>query len=221
MSGELAQLTSANEKMQELCSVKVIMMMMMMMLVLLIVITKIEDVRMTNDLWNFQATDNDALLPGENKLWGRGVVCALFLITGKSVIIINIINNIITITVILRLHTRTTRPTIQTVVFLGWASSTSSMSSGKSRQVWTHFLADHLNFLNVKCDVGFCLFMFQNSCSYCSNLLALQGLNFMFLLDSSGFFLILSGSLISIWFFFMLLSVLNGSLSFYGPLCPF
>ena len=49
MSRELAQLTSANEKMQELCSVKVIMM-MMMMLVLLIVITKIEDVRMTNDL---------------------------------------------------------------------------------------------------------------------------------------------------------------------------
>jgi len=42
MSRELAQLTSANEKMQELCSVK--------------------------------ATDNDALLPGENKLWGRGVV---------------------------------------------------------------------------------------------------------------------------------------------------
>merc|ERR1719237_677107 len=42
MSRELAQLSSANEKMQELCSVK--------------------------------ATDNDALLPGENKLWGRGVV---------------------------------------------------------------------------------------------------------------------------------------------------
>ena len=46
----------------------------MSLMVLLIVITQI--VSLTNNVWNFQATDNDALLPGENKLWGRGVVRA-------------------------------------------------------------------------------------------------------------------------------------------------
>ena len=41
MSKELAQLTSANENMQELCSVKVMMMMMMMMMMLMMMNMKV------------------------------------------------------------------------------------------------------------------------------------------------------------------------------------
>jgi len=52
MSRELGQLKSANEEIQELCSVK--------------------------------ATDNDSLKPGENKLWGRGVVAYTYNTTNSA-----------------------------------------------------------------------------------------------------------------------------------------
>merc|ERR1712203_1207266 len=52
MSRELGQLKSANEEIQQLCSVK--------------------------------ATDNDSLKPGENKLWGRGVVAYTYNTTNSA-----------------------------------------------------------------------------------------------------------------------------------------
>ena len=65
-----------------------------------------------------------------NKLWASGVVRAF---TGKSVI--TIINITFNINIIFRLHTPTTRRTIQIVVFSGSVNSILLTSWEKSRQV--------------------------------------------------------------------------------------
>ena len=121
--------------------------------------------------------------------------------TGKSVI--TIINITFNINIIFRLHTPTTRPTIQIVVFSGSVNSILLTSWEKSRQVSKIIkklisLKQHICiFVNIIANMTMCLSVC--SCvkyilffSFLKNLSVFQSLNFKVLFGSFSYFLVLT-----------------------------